>query len=225
MTSEVKADDQEVETAEQMREDLRPWFNPIVELVESHPAGLDWTEYFGNQNPVELDVGCGRGLFVHSASRRNPDRNYVGIEIDYKEARRAARRLKKIESPNGRFWGGDANEAYTKLIAPGSVEAIHVYFPDPWWKARHRRRRIFNDLFLAGCSRLLKVGGHLHSWTDVEEYFGGIESLMDNHPDFKKLLAPEERIPQHDMDYQTSFERKKRQLGLPIYRGLWQKVK
>ena len=62
-------------------------------------------------------------------------------------------------------------------------------------------------------------------WTDVEEYFGGIESLMDNHPDFQKLVAPEERIPQHDMDYQTSFERKKRQLGLPIYRGLWQKVK
>ena len=59
----------------------------------------------------------------------------------------------------------------------------------------------------------------------MEEYFGVIESLMDHHPDFIKLPAPEERIPQDDTDYQTSFERKKRKLGLPIYRGLWQKVR
>jgi len=225
MSADVEHDNQGIETAEQSREDLRPWFEPIVELVESHPAWLDWGQYFGNSQPVELDVGCGRGLFVHSASGRNLGTNYLGIELDYKEARRAARRLKKIESPNARLWGGDVNIAYRKLIAPGSVEAIHVYFPDPWWKARHRRRRVFNDLFVNETSSLLKVGGCLHSWTDVEEYFGVIESLMDNHPDFEKRPAPLERIPEHDMDYQTSFERKKRQLGLPIYRGLWQKVR
>ncbi len=225
MSAEVEPDDQGTETAEQLRDDLRPWFEPITELVESHPEGIDWVRYFGNSNPVELDVGCGRGLFVHSASLRHPGTNYVGIELDYKEGRRASRRLMKRESPNARIWGGDVNVAYRKLIAAGSLDAIHVYFPDPWWKARHRRRRVFNDLFLNQSSALLRTGGWLHSWTDVEEYFGVIESLMDHHPDFQKLPAPLERIPEHDMDYQTSFERKKRQLGLPIYRGLWQKVR
>lgn len=207
------------------REDLRPWFEPILELVDSNPTGVHWGSYFGNENPIELDVGCGRGLFVFSASRRNSQRNYIGIELDYKEARRAARRIKKTESPNARFWGGDVNLAYQKLIVSGTVDAIHVYFPDPWWKSRHRKRRVFNDLFVNQSSQLLKVGGHLHSWTDVEEYFGVIESLMDHHPDFRRLEAPMERIPENDMDYQTSFERKKRKLGLPIYRGLWQKVR
>ena len=225
MSAEVEPDDQATETAEQLRDDLRPWFEPITELVESLPEGLDWGRYFGNSHPVELDVGCGRGLFVHSASLRHPGTNYVGIELDYKEGRRAARRLMKREAPNARIWGGDVNVAYRKLIAVGSLEAIHVYFPDPWWKARHRRRRVFNDLFLNQSSALLRTGGWLHSWTDVEEYFGVIESLMDHHPDFQKRPAPLERIPEHDMDYQTSFERKKRQLGLPIYRGLWQKVR
>ncbi len=162
MSSEVEPEESGIETAEQLREDLRPWFEPILELVESHPDGLDWKRYFGNSQPVELDVGCGRGLFVFSASRRNPQTNYVGIELDYKEARRAARRIKKLESPNARFWGGDVNLAYRKLIAPGSVEAIHVYFPDPWWKARHRKRRVFNDLFVNQSSHLLRVGDVRH---------------------------------------------------------------
>ena len=93
MSAEVEPEDQGSETAEQLREDLRPWFEPIDELVVNHPQGLDWSQYFGNSQPVELDVGCGRGLFVHSASRLNPDTNYVGIELDYKEGRRASRRL------------------------------------------------------------------------------------------------------------------------------------
>ncbi len=223
MSSDVE--ENEVESEAEMRQDLRPWFVAIEELVTAHPQGLPFSEIFANDHPVEIDVGCGRGLFVHSATRRNPDRNYLGIELDYKEGRRAARRLAKLDSPNGRIFGGDVMQAFRKLFAPQTVSAIHVYFPDPWWKKRHRSRRVFNVAFLERSHELLIPGGYVHSWTDVEEYFGGISALMDHHPDFEKLPAPEERIPENDMDYQTSFERKKRKLGLPIYRGLWRKVR
>ena len=73
------------------------------------------------------------------------------------------------------------------------------------------------------CSQILKPGVPLHSWTDVEEYFGVISALMDHHADFESESPPDESAPQHDMDYRTSFERKKRQAGFPIYRGCWRR--
>jgi len=151
--------------------------------------------------------------------------NLLGIETDYREGRRGAKRLKKRNFPNARVIGGDVKIAFTKHIPPGSVSAVHVYFPDPWWKKKHRRRRVFTDEFTDLAAQVLKPGGLLHSWTDVEEYFGVISGLMDHHPRYENLDPPEERDPANDMDFQTSFERKKRKAGCPIYRGLWQRTK
>ena len=204
--------------------DLKPHFLVIDDIYEMYGGVLDWSTFFGNDNPVEIDVGCGRGLFVVHAAEAHPERNFLGIEVDYREGRRGAARLKKRDYANARILGGDANIPFQKMIMPHSVDAIHVYFPDPWWKRKHRSRRVFNDKFVDMCSRLLVPGGLLHSWTDVEEYFGVISSLMEHHEDFVTLPPPEERQPEDDMDYQTSYERKKRKLGLPIHRGRWQRV-
>jgi tRNA (guanine-N7-)-methyltransferase len=200
--------------------DLSPWFLPLHELDEP----LCWPEFFGNEQPVEIDVGSGRGLFLVNSAEANPGINYLGIELEFREARRSARRLQKRELANARVLGGDARSAFIKLIAPGSVRAVHVYFPDPWWKKKHRRRRVFTDEFAGLAADVLKPNGLLHSWTDVEDYFEVISGLIDNHPRFETLPRPSERDPAHDMDFQTSFERKKRQAGCPIYRGLWKRV-
>jgi tRNA (guanine-N7-)-methyltransferase len=200
-------------------EDLRPWFTAIHEFTEV----LDWQEFWGNDNPVELDVGAGRGLFLFNASMNNPDTNYLGLELDFREGRRAGKRLVKSQAKNARMIGGDALVVLKNLISPHSVQAVHVYFPDPWWRNKHRRRRIFTDVLVGLCSKILKPGGLLHSWTDVEDYFKVIQALMDHHDDFEIKEPLEERVPQNDMDYQTSFERKKRKDGCPIYRGLWQR--
>ena len=127
--------------------DLYPWFQPLHEFAAQH-GRMDWSEFFGNDHPVEIDVGCGRGLFVYTASKTTPATNFLGIELDFKEARRGAKRLQKIDSPNGRIIGGDVFYAFEKLLPPNSVDAVHVYFPDPWWKRRHRSRRVFNDRFV-----------------------------------------------------------------------------
>lgn len=199
--------------------DLRPWFTSLHDLEPP----LDWTEFFQNERPVELDVGCGRGLFVVTASEANPDINYVGVEIDFREGRRGAARLKKREQKNARVLGGCARQFLTKYVPPASLDGVHVYFPDPWWKRKHRRRRIFDDEFVDLASAALKPNGLLHSWTDVPDYFEVIDALMHHHPDFESLPTPEERPAEHDMDYRTSYERKKRKAGFPIHRGCWRR--
>jgi len=200
-------------------ENLKPFFL----TYDDFDCTIDWVDFFGNDNPVELDIGSGRGLFLVTAGMANPEVNYLGIEIDYREGRRTARRLKKRDLQNVRVLGGDANMALQNYVTSASVSAIHVYFPDPWWKRKHHKRRIFTDQFADLIARVLKPGGQLHHWTDVKDYFDIVIALMDHHAKFEPLTPSEECTPEHDMDYQTSFERKKRKDGLPIYRGLWQR--
>jgi tRNA (guanine-N7-)-methyltransferase len=199
--------------------DLKPYFLTLDDLA----GPLDWKTFFGNENRVELDIGCGRGLFLVNASTSHPQTNYLGIELDYKEGRRGARRLWKRSQPNARVLGGDARVALSKHIPRESVAAVHVYFPDPWWKRKHKRRRLVTDEFVDLVATVLEPGGLLHAWTDVEDYFAVIRALFDHHSAFEILPPPSEQAPAHDLDYQTSFERRKRQLGATIYRGQWRK--
>lgn len=203
--------------------ELKPYFRTHQDIADEFSGRLHWPEFFGNDHPVELDVGCGRGLFLFHAGETRPETNFLGLELEYREARRGALRIAKRGWPNVRVIGGDAFEVLKKMIAPHSVQAVHVYFPDPWWKRKHRSRRVFNDRFVDLCSTILKYGGELHSWTDVEEYFGVISGLMNHHADFETLPVAPDRTPTDDQDYQTSYDRKKRKLGLPIYRGLWRR--
>ncbi len=201
--------------------DLKPYLFTISDVQDELAGVLDWPTLFGNENPVEIDVGCGRGLFLVSSAEANHDVNYLGIETDCGKARHSAQRLKRRQIPNARVLRGDARVALGQMIGPQSVAAVHVYFPDPWWKRKHRRRRVFTDKFVGLCAKVLQPGGLLHSWTDVAEYFEVISALMDHDPRFATLPPPEERQPAHDMDYQTSFERKKRKIGQTIHRGCW----
>ncbi len=198
---------------------IKPWFQTVPEIGPH----LRWNEFFGNDLPVELDIGCGRGLFLFNAAVTTPDTNFVGLEIDYREGRRTATRLMKQNLPNARVIGGDGTSVLASMIEPGTVQAAHVYFPDPWWKKRHRKRRIFNFEFTHLLARILKPGGFVHHWTDVADYFEMVRGLMDGHADFEICPPAPERDADHDMDYHTSFERKKRKLGLPIYRALWRR--
>ena len=76
--------------------DLKPYFLVLDDIDQEYGGRLDWPVFFGNDKPVEIDVGCGRGLFVFSASENRPDTNFLGIEIDYREGRRGARRRSRL---------------------------------------------------------------------------------------------------------------------------------
>jgi tRNA (guanine-N7-)-methyltransferase len=185
---------------------------------------LDWPELFGRDRPVELEVGSGKGLFLVNAARERPDHDFLGIEISRKYARLAAERALKRGVTNVRLWPGDARPVLAHSVKEESLRAVHVYFPDPWWKKRHKKRRVFTASLVATVHRLLEPSGLLHVATDVEEYFEVIQSLIAEEPRLAKLPPPEVREPQHDLDYLTNFERKFRIEGRTIYRASYAKV-
>jgi tRNA (guanine-N7-)-methyltransferase len=180
---------------------------------------LDWQQVFGNDRDVEIEVGFGKGLFLLTASQAHPQINYLGIEIDTKYQLYTATRLAKRQIANVRVLCADARVVFRAWVRAESVTAVHVYFPDPWWKKRHRKRRVFSDDFAALCARVLKPSGRLHVATDVEEYFGEIEALLGAQPTLRKLPPPPARQPEHDLDYLTNFERKYRKEAKPIFRA------
>ena len=191
---------------------------PYTFAIEGAEAPVSWPAVFGNDHPVELEVGSGKGLFLANAATARPDRNFFGIELARKYARRAADRVAKRGLANVRVLPGDALLFMAKYVPDRSLSGLHVYFPDPWWKARHRKRRVFNEGLVASAERTLIPDSPWHVVTDVEEYFGVIRELMAEHPRFAELPAPEPHDPTHELDYLTSFERKYRIEGRPIYR-------
>jgi tRNA (guanine-N7-)-methyltransferase len=195
--------------------------DPAINLVSytDLPAPVDWSRMFGNENPVELEVGSGKGLFLANEGLRRPGTNFFGIEIARKYAVMAARRVAKKGLANVRVLPGDALLFLNKYTPPASLAAVHVYFPDPWWKLRHRKRRVFREELALDLEKVLKPGADLWIATDVEEYYQVMLKLMLKHPLFVPQPPPEANLPEHELDYLTNFERKYRIEGRPIHRA------
>lgn len=184
---------------------------------------VDWTvlDFFDGSADVELEIGSGKGLFLQTAATDHPDRHFVGIEIAGKYARFAAAKLARRGLTNAKMLHGDGMRLIQQHVPDSSLSAVHVYFPDPWWKKRHFKRRIMNDVFLKHVQRALRPDGEFHFWTDVAEYF---ESALEQIADSTSLVGPqivEEPPAEHDLDYRTHFERRMRRHGEPVYRSLY----
>ena len=211
------------------RRAVRP-VNPTLDLsrhfktFDDLPQPWDAARLFERDLPLEVEVGSGKGLFIQNAATAHPDRNYLGIEVAHKYARFSAARLARRELPNAVLVHGDGLRIFRELLPPASLAAVHVYFPDPWWKARHRKRRVLTPAFLADVARVLKPAGEFHFWTDVEEYFHSTLQLLEEIPELIGPRPVPQRPAEHDLDYLTHFERRKRQAGLPIYRSLFERA-
>jgi tRNA (guanine-N7-)-methyltransferase len=203
--------------------------NPALDLsrnyrdAEDLPQTFDQANLFARPQPLEVEVGSGKGLFLAGASQQEPGHNFLGIELAHKYARYAAARLAKQQATNAVMIGGDALALFSKWFPDGSLAAVHVYFPDPWWKKRHKKRRVMNEQFLRDVERTLAPGGRLHFWTDVEEYFQTTLALIAATVELQGPIPVPERAPEHDLDYRTHFERRTRQSDLPVYRAEFEK--
>jgi tRNA (guanine-N7-)-methyltransferase len=200
--------------------------SPAVDLathlltLEQLPEPLQPRSLFPADRPVELEVGSGKGLFLSSAARTQADVNFLGCEIAAGYARLCAGKLAAAALANARVIHGDAQRLVRSMLPDASLAAIHVYFPDPWWKARHRKRRVLCPLFLEHAGRVLVPTGRLHVWTDVEEYF--VEALAAAAATGRFGPPEEERArpAEHDLDYRTHFERRTRLAGAPVWRAI-----
>lgn len=184
-------------------------------------APLEPASLFPESLPVELEVGSGKGMFLAAATAAQPTRNYLGIEVSGGYARLAAGKLAAASCPNGRVIHGDAMQLVSSLLPNRCLIGVHVYFPDPWWKARHRKRRILNPVFLAHAARLLPPDGQLHIWTDVAEYF---QEAVAATGATGRFGPPAEELPGGpNSDFRTHFERRTRLAGAPVWRAVFQR--
>jgi len=203
--------------------------DPNIDLtrfyVESErlPNPWDAGQLFGREAPLVIEVGSGKGLFIARAAADHPERNLLGIELARKYARLSALKLARIAAEHAKMVQGDAQPIFADLLPSGSVSEVHIYFPDPWWKKRHRRRRIMNETFVSNVQRVLSRGGKLHFWSDVEEYFEiGLE-LIRTVTELQGPHTPAAEPAEDDLDYRTHFERRMRQHGLDVFRSQFTK--
>jgi tRNA (guanine-N7-)-methyltransferase len=153
-----------------------------------------------------------------TASQQRPAVNFFGIEIERKYQLFTCNRIAKRQLNNVRLACGDARQIFQGRVSPGTVQAVHVYFPDPWWKTRHHKRRLFTAEFAAACARVLREGGKLEVMSDVEDYFKVMTGLIAEQSELQRLP---DREPASE--YRTNFERKYRLVGKPIYGASYEK--
>ncbi len=191
----------------------------------SSPQPINWHTLFGNANPVEIEVGTGKGLFLLNASLARPDTNFFGIEIVRKYQLYAATRYAIRGLPNVKTACADAKAVLREFVPAESVTAVHVYFPDPWWKARHKKRRVFTPEFATLTARAIVPHGRLYIASDVEEYFDVMTAIVSAMPAF--AIRPEEEelaAPRTEAGFATNFERKALDGGGAVWRAVYERT-
>ena len=210
-----------------MRKPARLPLEALAPYLFSPPSsgeeGIDWPTVFDNEHPVEIEVGCGKGLFLVTAAQAHPETNYLGIEVLRALQLYTATRVAKRQLANVRVACTDARRFIHDRVPSGSVAAIHVYFPDPWWKKRHHKRRVWTPAFTADCIRVLHPSGKLQVATDVPAYFEHIRELLNARPELKPLRAEEQTGPVQVTEIVTNFERKAREKGGSVFRAEYER--
>lgn len=189
---------------------------PIGLEVESLPKPISWAELFGNPNPVELEIGMGKGTFLLEQIRARPDVNFFGIEYARWFWRYASDRIRRSGCTNARTSRAEAAYFFQEFVPNESLAVLHIYFPDPWPKKRHNKRRLIQLPFMQQIIRSLIPGGRLQVVTDHQNYFEQIERVVGE----SALRGVEYSRPGSANEGEfvgTNFERKYRREGRPFY--------
>jgi tRNA (guanine-N7-)-methyltransferase len=188
-------------------------------VLASQPQ-VEWSEIFANARPVEIEIGPGKGGFLLAYARHHPETNLLGIENQPRWARWIGERLSRAPQANVRVLCADASLVVSHFVRENSVQAYHLYFPDPWWKRRHHKRRLVQSDFAVEVWRTLATGGALYLATDVRERFEAMIGALSRVP-FAIVRASEPTPPGRPL---TNFERKYQEQDRRLYYATFTKM-
>lgn len=193
----------------------------IKELPSLNPSNVDWSHFFNNDYPVDLEIGCGRPHFFFDRANNFSQRNIIGIEWKYEFVNQAQRRIVRENINNAAAFHGNAWLLTPLLFKDHSIEQVFVNFPDPWWKKKHKKRLVLNELFLNILANKMTKNGFIVLQTDVKELFDHYCEVINNHNSFKinTQINHEQIIEQTKA--KTHREKKCQEQDLPIYRAVF----
>ena len=192
---------------------------PSVALkVEDLDGKIDFARIFGRPGPIHIEIGTGKATFLLNEAMAQPRANFLGIERASRYYRYAVDRIGRWGLKNVRIIRTDAAYFLTDFVPNGSVDCFHIYFPDPWPKKRHHKRRFFCPANMQHLLRTLKTGGQLKIVTDYADYFELIKGLIATE---SNTLEEIEFTPTAGAEVGewvgTNFERKYLKQNIPIY--------
>jgi len=207
-----------------MRQRNKPWADQLIaenpQWMIPNPADFKgkWQELFGNRNPIHIEIGTGKGKFISEMAKRNPDINYIGIELSKKVIVSALEKCLVDDIINLKLLHINA-EDMMDYFADGEVALIYLNFSDPWPKTRHEKRRLTHHRFLKNYQMILPKNGEIHFKTDNRGLFE--YSLVSFNQFGLKLNAVSFNLHEDDCsdNVMTEYEAKFSAKGYPIYRA------
>jgi len=194
-------------------EDLGPRY-----LLNYQNAPLDAQAAFGRAAPLILEIGFGMGEATAHIARVRPDDNFLCCEVHEPGVGALLKRIGEHDITNIRILQHDAVEVLEQMLPEGCLDGIHIFFPDPWHKKKHNKRRLIQSAFVAKLTARLKVGGYIHCATDWQPYAEQMLEVLDAEPLLRNTA--EGYAPQPDYRPLTKFENR----GLRLGHGVWDVV-
>ena len=196
-------------------ETLLPQFG--VAYQEQLKSATDWADIFGNGNPIVLEIGCGMGETTAKIAAQNPNINYIGVEVFTAGMGALLKRIAEYGLTNLRVIQHDAVEIIRDMIAHGTLDGIHIYFPDPWHKARHHKRRLIQPPFVHELALRLKPNAYIHCATDWENYAEQMLEVLSAEVLLHNTSPTQGFIPRPESRPLTKYENRGNRLG----HGVW----
>ncbi len=183
---------------------------------------LDLNDVFGRNAEKHLEIGFGMGDSLAEMAAKHPDHDYLGIEVYQAGVGHLLLQVEKCLLTNIRILSTDAVNVLKEQLEPHSIDVIYIFFPDPWHKKRHHKRRLIQTAFLDLLATILKKDGKLYIATDWENYAEYILEVADQHPSFVNQFGKGNFAPRNEERPLTKFEKRGQRLGHSVWDFFYQ---
>ena len=190
------------------------WESAGLEVVD---GVLDYDRVFRRSAPRVLEIGFGMGDSLAEMAEASPEKDFVGVEVHRPGVGRILHLMSERHLTNVRVYCHDAVEVLNRCVANDSLDRLQLFFPDPWHKKRHHKRRIVQPEFIALVCSKLKIGGRFHAATDWENYAGHMMEVLSAAQGMENAAGAGQFAPKPDYRPSTKFEKRGERLG----HGVW----